>query len=636
MGYVGADAEKYANLFPHALRSLAHRGPDDADVVRAGDALLGHRRLAIIDLSAAGRQPMQDPETGAWIVYNGMLYNYRELREELKGRGHRFTSGTDTEVILKSVVEWGEAALSRFNGMWALAVWWPDQGTLFLSRDRFGVKPLYIARTGSGLAFASEAKALLQLKVASGAVDAVAVHDFLTFGIRNSGGQSFFTGLELFPAASVYVHKVASNVGYMNRFWSYPDQENSSIGTEADSYRQFEDVFQSAVRLRLRSDVPLGTSLSGGLDSTAILAGAVAAGHQAPTCFTSVFNESGSGEAPWARRAAAPYGISPVEVPAERDRWIQVLGSITWHMDGPSSSPAVFPLWCLMEEARRQGVRVLLEGQGADELFGGYVQYPALTVIQQLRLAFREYSVPQLRAAIAGAVQLRAGYGGVVLPLLKEAFPPLRTWNQRWLNAGSALRAEIRREGDHSRPRESTGGRQPDLEPVSILLWRDHSSRILPSLLDYGDSISMAHGVETRQPFLDYRLVEWGFRQPDEVKVRNGETKWLIRKFLRNVAQDAIANRSDKVGYVTPAHRWLLANRGELVEDFLLSSGSRVTEFCEPARIRMLLTLARAGLSVVNKSLYRLFALEIWLRELGKGRWRTAQAAPSLMGQNQG
>ncbi len=602
--------------FDSALSTLAHRGPDDQGVCEAEGVLLGHRRLSIIDLSRGGHQPMVDPESGAVIVFNGEIYNYLELREQLERYGHIFRTKSDTEVLLRAYLQWGAATLEKLNGMWAFAIWLPNQRKLFIARDRFGVKPLYYTHTKGSFAFASEPKALLSLFPDLRKPDSLAVYEFLAQGLLYTNGRSFYQDVHVFPIGHYGEYFAETNQFRMTRYWDYPDEKKISISNGHDAIEEFSALFEDAVKLRTRSDVPVGITLSGGLDSSAVLAAAMRKTAGERVCFTSVYGENERGESKWAKIAAEPYGMLPVEVEATKDGWLETLQQIGWHMDGPGYSPAVYPLWHLMREARKQGVLVLLEGQGADEALGGYPQY---AIVAFLSLLKSSTSISALKRARNTWGNLCATFTArwALLWLIRESFPSLIAYNRRHAGAYMTLRQDFK--ADMEKHQSQAGCFQSQLSnttysPVNQRLLQDHSRNILPGLLHYGDAISMAHGVESRLPFMDYRLVEWIFANGDDVKIRDGHTKWVLRQYLKKVGQTRVAERKDKQGYPTPIESWLSENNGAAVRDLLLTPEARVTQFCDPRRIGLLLDRHLAGRAGAGSNLYRLISTELWLR----------------------
>ena len=617
LGWCGRHEPKDAERFGTALDQLAHRGPDDRGVFDDHDVLLGHRRLSIIDLSSGGHQPMRDPGTGAVIVFNGEIYNYLELRSQLEGHGHTFRTQSDTEVLLRAYLQWGVSALNLLNGMWSFAVWQPEQRRLFVARDRFGIKPFYFTRSQDRFAFASEPKALLALFPELRRPDEVAVYKFLAEGLLYTEGRSFYEGIHTLPPAHYGEYAAQNGQFRTTRYWNYPQGVTSPALDPHDAIKEFSDLFEDAVRLRTRSDVPVGVTLSGGLDSTAVLAAAM---HHTPgerVCFTSVYSEHERGEAVWARLAAAPYGTSPVEVEAPKKAWLETLQQIAWHMDGPGYSPAVYPLWHLMREARTRGVPVLLEGQGADEALGGYPQYAVIAFLNMFKHAA---DAAAWRSMFRAWSRLCATFTPrwVILWMLRESFPWLVSFNRRRAGAYMALTDDFKDTVEKRLAEYGTVSAELSTaasEPSARRMVEDHSRNVLPGLLHYGDAISMAHGVESRLPFMDFRLVEWLFSKGDAAKVREGETKWVLREYLRHAGQGRIADRKDKQGYPTPIERWLADHHGAVVREILLGQSSRIVRFCDARSMKRLLNLHLAGRPGVGNHLYRLVSAELWLRQ---------------------
>jgi len=613
LGWFGRNGPEDAGRFGAALDLLAHRGPDDRGVWAAPGVLLGHRRLSILDLSSAGHQPMIDPASGAVIVFNGEIYNHVELRAELENLGHRFAGHSDTEVLLHALIEWDERALPRLNGMWAFAFWQPGRQRLLLARDRFGVKPLYYRNGRDGLAFASEPKALLALFAEHRAVAEQTLLDFLGNNLLYAHGESFYQGIHVLPPAHYAIYEVSTGKLRLSRYWDYPTSTNEELSTE-DALAQFDVLFTDAVRLRLRSDVPVGLTLSGGLDSTGVLAAASQNSAKPLTCFTSIYSKGEMGELPWAQLASDAAHAPLIAVSAPPEEWLTTLRKVAWHMDGPGYSPAVYPLWHLMQRARAEGVPVLLEGQGADEALAGYPQYAVLEL-----LGYLSGKSGQRRSLAGAAERMRAlrrtfSLRWALAWSAREMSPMLLRWHRRRVGFQSLMHKGVKLPAVP----EHLGYRDGD--PVRQRLLADHSLFILPGLLHYGDAISMAHGVEARNPFMDYRLVEWMFRLPGRLRFNRGETKWVLREYLRTHGQQSIGNRPDKKGYPTPVGKWLASESGREVERLLLDPHSRLHEWCDPAKIRRLIEQNRQGVMAAEHHLYKLVSTQLWLSECIEGR----------------
>jgi len=599
-----------SDRLPLALDRIAHRGPDGQGLFRDANVSLGHRRLAIIDLSEGGHQPMLDPASGMIITFNGEIYNYLEVRRELQALGVQFRSDSDTEVLLKAWIQWREDAFRRLNGMWAFAIWDPRRRELVLARDRFGVKPLYWAVVGGDLLFASEPKALLAMAPSLAEPDPQAIYNLIVESRAFEGSRSYLKHVKCLEPASFAIVRPDDPMPVARSFWHYPEPEGEPLSS-ASSHEDFEALFEDAVRLRLRSDVPVGLTLSGGLDSSAVLAATARLGSPLQA-LTSVYSESERGEESWAALAAETVGARLHRVAAASDNWAETLEQVVWHMDGPGYTPAVFPLWAIMKWSRANGIPVLLEGQGADELLAGYPQYVARHLLEQVASALR---------GRGSAADVSATFQGLV-----KVTPP--AWALRWL-ARMTMAPLADRFGPKRRKLELVGPMTgdcsvqplPDIstahDPVRRDLLLDHGTRVLPALLQYGDAISMAHGIETRLPFMDYRLVEWVFRARPPLIV-DGRTKEPVRNYLSQRGMQQIAERPDKQGYPTPTRSWLQSGTGNaMLADMLDNGAAPIWSYIDrPAATRM----ARRGIDGDDIDLYHFYKLltcHLWLRQLG-------------------
>jgi asparagine synthase (glutamine-hydrolysing) len=595
-----------------ALDTMTHRGPDGRGSWSDDGVWLGHRRLSIID-GPGGGQPMVDAESGAVITYNGEIYNYVELRRELEAHGHRFRTSSDTEVLLCAYLQWGPACLSRLNGMWAFIVWDPRARRAFFSRDRFGVKPCYYAVVEDRLLIASEPKALVAAVPALGEVDRSAVADLLTDKHAHHDARSFYTRIRALAPGHYGEFGAGDRQPRITAFWRDPEPQSHGDYDAAGSLRRFSELLTDSVSIRLRSDVPVGLTLSGGIDSTAILNATAVLRAQAGAgveSYTAVYLDQpearAADERTWARLAAGKYANASLsEVNASVDDWLGVMRKIVWHMDGPGFSPAVFPMWMIMQQARREGVPVLLEGQGADEQYGGYSHYAALAFLDRL-----SGGQGRMRAALQTAHAGRRSRSSQAFArdVAVALAPPVDAWQQR----RSTLRTAMI-DGAHNgaglppaRHVSATGGR------FERRLSADFGVNLLPPFLQYGDAISMAHSIETRLPFLDFRLVELAMSLPPAARISHGESKHILRDYLRSAGQTEIADRHDKRGYPTPAYEWLAADNGKILREQLLDRSSHVTELVDRTRLTAMIDRHVAGQYAAGDSLYALLATELW------------------------
>ncbi len=602
-----------------ALDTLAHRGPDDRGVLSVPGAWLGHRRLSIIDTSSAGHQPMVDESTGVAITFNGEIYNYIELRDELEALGHQFHSRSDTEVLLRSYLAWGQKCVDRFNGDWAFLIWDPRTRIAFLSRDRFAVKPLYFTHSNGSLSIASEPKALLALYPELRRVNERALYRFLKESSLYDHTDSFYDGIQLLQPAHLAVYKLDSDELSIMRYWDWPQ---GKISEEQNIQTQFNTLFDDAVRLRMRSDVAVGVTLSGGLDSTAAMTTAdrlLESGQTRMTAFTSVYENSSNApvvdERKWAALAAkncSHVDLQLVEAPS--GMWVQALRKIIPYMDGPGYSPAVFPLWHIDQTACRQKIPVLIEGQGADELLGGYTDHAAAAFLDHFASLLLGLKWFTLGRELKGCLSA-FGAGEFFKRLSRLVFPWLIEFNYRHAGLQGVMRADFI---ERVTPQLANLPVQRNYHAVSLaekVMRQDFSSRLLPGLLQYGDTVSMANAIESRLPFLDYRLVEFCARLPIEWKIRDGQTKYILREYLRSIGQVQIADRKDKKGYPTPIEQLFKFNDGEMLRELLLASDARIRAYCDQEKIRKLINRYLSGQKRSENPLYRLLSAELWLQE---------------------
>jgi asparagine synthase (glutamine-hydrolysing) len=540
--------------------TLRHRGPDDHGIWVSDHAALGHTRLSIIDLSAAGHQPMTDPEGRYRIVYNGEIYNYVELRRVLEDRGHGFRTATDTEVLLRAYMEWGVDALQRLNGMWAFLIWDSERRELFAARDRAGKKPLYWSRDPAGtLYFASEVKALRAAGLRFG-MNLQAAFDFLTQGTYGHlSAASFFDGALQVPAGH-YLRVRRGEDPQVRCFWDLPIvPARERLRYDAGFRTRFRELLTNAVEIRLRSDVPVGATLSGGLDSSTIVALVDQLTGGAPLhLFTSLFPGSGYDETPYfdAVVARVRQPIVHRAVPSDggvRERVLAVLE----HQEEPFGDTSILAHHGLMEAARAAGVPVVLSGQGGDELLLGYPSMVNAYLGYLLARGRWGSALAELRAwAAARGTSLRRALAAAAphaIPL--SIRDPLRARYVRRHLAGvvsPALRARASLERFTDEPGRSS------FDSYLAQVFKRFS---IPHLTHYDDRNGMAFAVEGRMPFLDHRLVELAFSVEYDALFQGGFTKRVLREAFSDLLPDSVRARRDKIGFYSPLARWL---RGEM------------------------------------------------------------------------
>lgn len=577
--------------------AAAHRGPDDHGYYRRPGVALGHRRLAILDLSAAGHQPMSYGER-YWISYNGEIYNYLELREELVGLGHVFRGGTDTEVLLAAWAEWGLECLTRLNGMWAFALFDSKADRLYLARDRFGEKPLHYINDGQELIFSSEIKQITTLTGIARA-NAARIVDFLLTHNDGHTDETMFAGVRCVPAAHYMVCDLGQWTFSVQRYYDLRARINPIEITVDEASEQLKSLLDDAVRIRLRSDVRVGTCVSGGLDSSAICGLAAARYHgQSGNRLTGIHArsiDSETDESPYAERVASHLGIDLKTVtPSNRDFLSQV-EEVVFTQEEPFGSPSMFMGWNVFREARSVGCKVMLNGQGGDEILLGYERYFAAILL--LRGPFQRI-VEAFRQSVHSGLSLKT----IVSYYLYFTNPSLRI---RRLKTRSMLRQEIKNGHDYSAVRKSAEGFRSVLE----MQCNEVSCLQLPHLLRYEDRNSMRHSVETRLPFLDPRLVEFCVSLAPNLKIEKGWTKYVLRNALADQLPNDITWRKRKLGFEAPERSWIGGNMGYMCE---VIRESRILEALT-YREELLQSYARLPM----KLRWAYFNVAIWERVFG-------------------
>jgi asparagine synthase (glutamine-hydrolysing) len=595
-------------------RLQAHRGPDGEAVWRhpAGVAGLAHRRLAIIDLDT-GEQPMRDAG-GNWIVHNGEIYNYLELRTVLGAS--RFATKSDTEVILEAYREWGEDCLERLRGMFSFALWDEDRQTLLCARDRFGIKPLYYTVVDGALYFASEAKALLPF-LPRIETDLEAFKDYLSFQLC-LGGKTLFAGVSELPPG--HLLRVRNGHVEVRRYWEVyyqPDFDH----TERYFDTRVRDLIDESIALHLRADVPLGAYVSGGFDSS-IVAALASARHDEPLIgFNGRFAEEGYDESRYARELATWCGFELQQTQITRDDFVERLEDVIYHLDYPVAGPGSFPQFMVSELAARSR-KVVLGGQGGDEIFGGYVRYLIAYFEQCIRGAIDGTMhsgnfIVTYESIIPNLVALQ-GYK----PLLQEfwrdgLFDDLDSRYFRLINRAHDLGGEVNWDvlGDYS-PFESFRsifhGDNVGKESYFDSMTHFDFKTLLPALLQVEDRMSMAHGLESRVPFLDHPVVELAATMPSDVKFKHGTMKHALKQALGSVLPPTIRARTDKMGFPVPLHDWLQAPGPvrEFVFDVLSSERARSRQLIDNRKVLAQIdTEPRFG-----RKIWGLLSLELWQR----------------------
>lgn len=656
-GIYGSDPQEVTpELLLNMTRSIRHRGPDDegyalfdvstgrcesrsgddtvaehrermghlsAPIESPFDLALGHRRLSIIDPSAAGHQPMGNEEGNTWIVHNGEIYNHAELRDELRDRGHRFGSRTDTEVILHSYEEWGTECLNRFNGMWAFAIWDGNSRKLFCSRDRFGIKPFYYYYDGRRFAFASEIKALLEADYIPRRPDNQAIFDYLGYGLEDSAGGTFFSGIRQLEAGHYLEFMPHSKELRVQRYYDVPLRHEEAGLPRAEYARRFYSILEDSIRLRLISDVSLGTCLSGGLDSSSIVCvvnklmreqGLALPGmNSRQTTFSARFSEQAFDEGLFIDDVVAKTGVNAFRTyPTANGLW-EDLPDLIRHQEEPFSRTCVYAQWDVYRLVAQSGVKVALDGQGADELLAGYgIYYAALfshlaRTLQWRKLARECWFDSRLNGKAARRDLVTAAYNLLPVPARKRARQLIGEDN------GLCLSKEFAGGFTDFRFRESASGNR-GTDFLDRSLRESFAQTILPGLLRHQDRNSMAHSIESRVPFLDYRLVEFAFSMPWDQRIRRGRRKSVLVDAMNGILPESVANRTDKMGFAIPMDSWLRNQLSDKVSEIIHSRSFRERPYLDHRDVEKELKAFLDGRRNTGALIWRWINLELWLR----------------------
>jgi asparagine synthase (glutamine-hydrolysing) len=597
---------------------IRHRGPDDEGAFVDGAVGLGHRRLSIIDLSSAGHQPMPSRDGRYQIVFNGEIYNYLELRQQLAGKGRVFSSHSDTEVLLALYEEEGEACVDRLNGMFAFAIWDRHERTLFAARDRFGIKPFYWFDANGVFAFASEIKALFPLGHIGPAVDPAGLADYLTFQFC-LGDKTLFRGVRRLEPG----HSLTVRPGEGVRIRQYWDLDFTVDQIHEPEYYEHRLLLllEDAVRLQLRADVPVGAHLSGGLDSSTVACLASSLLGAPIHTFSGGFREGPQyDETHYARLVAAQTGSWHHEIFPGAQDFVDCLPKLIWHMDEPAAGPGVFPQYFVSREAAAN-VKVVLGGQGADEIFGGYTRYLVAYLEECIRGGIQGTQedskyVVNFESILPNLPQLQ-NYQPLLSYFWKDGLfqEPARRYfrlversgDVRAMIAPGALDAD----GDYS-PYDAyeaifNGG---DCQSYINRMTRFDLKTLLPALLQVEDRTSMAFSLESRVPILDHRIAELVATIPPKIKYAGGRSKHIFRKVVQHIPPKPILERKDKMGFPVPLNEWY--RKGpvrDFVRDTLMGQRARERGIFETGQVAALLD----GERNYGRGVWGLLSLELWM-----------------------
>ena len=611
-GDIAAEIKAMRDVFPY-------RGPDDKGswVHPKQNLALGHRRLSILDPTPAGRQPMHDADNGLAIVFNGEIYNYLEIRQDLKGLGHNFTTGTDTEVILKAFAEWGAACLQHFNGMFAFAIWQEKEQQLFIARDRLGIKPFYYYENRNGFYFASEIKAIRAVLPEPLPVQDELIDAYMSFGYV-PGEVTLLKGVKRLLPGHCMFKGIGGQSDLPKKYWQLDFTVDEDKGE--DYYlEKARSLLDSAIDLRLRSDVPLGIFLSGGLDSSAVV-GLLALRVKEPLKTFSVAYDFGSqfNETPYARQVAEKFKTNHHEVFITPADFRDFIPQFIHLMDEPVTESAAIALYYVAKLAKEQ-VTVVLSGEGSDEIFGGYDLYQYMGVLEKY-----------FNIGGSTLTGLLAGIGSRILPEghklvkyltlgsqpLAQRYKGISTYEERYKKRlyndtfAKLCRDKKNTAIDRFLADLFTQTRQNDV--LSRMLNFDTRTWLVDDLLIKADRMSMAASLELRVPFLDYRLVEFAASMPAKYKIRNGQGKYLLKKMMEGILPKEIIYRK-KMGFPTPLKMMFAGDLYGYAQDVLLSSSTELSVYFSRTRIEEILQEHKTQKMDHHRLIWQLIVLEQWL-----------------------
>jgi len=606
--------------------TLAHRGPDDAGLYLDGGVGLGHRRLSIVDLGG-GRQPMANEDHRVWIVFNGEIYNHRDLRPGLEERGHQYRTVSDTETIIHLYEEQGARAVERLSGMFAFAVWDSERRELLLARDRLGIKPLYYALDGDGaLYFASEIKALVEACAVAPEINYAALPDYLA-NHAPSGEETLFRGVKRLPPG----HTLTWRDGQVEirKYWDVSFARNGhSVVSDRDAVEQWTELFREAVRSHLMADVPLGVFLSGGIDSSAIAAVMSRMTPEPIKTFSVGFAEREANELEYARMVARAFDTDHHEMIVSPADFFAVMPKLIWHEDEPLGHLASVPLYFVSELAARH-VKVVLTGEGSDELMAGYYRYWKTLYNLSLGALYHGWTPESLRRAARAGIaslpdgsSLRRRLSQTFLALMPDV-ESLYLDNFAVFSRAqqlSLLTPEAKKRAGALDPYAVTRQRfaQSDATTTLNLLLYADTKTYLHELLMKQDQMSMAASLESRVPFLDHTLFEFTARLPERMKLRGLTTKYVLRRSMKGILPKPILTRR-KMGFPVPVGAWFRGAYRSVIDDYALSARSLERGVFDPTFVRNLVAEHQSGARDHSQRLWSLVNFEMWARQFIDG-----------------
>lgn len=616
-GKLNFDREKPVSggLLKRMADTIYHRGPDDEGYYASGPVGLGFRRLSVIDLNT-GHQPLCNEDGTVWIVFNGEIYNFGELREDLLARGHEFRTRTDTEVIVHLYEEFGPACVERLRGMFGFAIWDERQKTLMLARDRIGIKPLYYAMGTDSVVFGSEIKAILADPEISARVRPEIVDRFLTFYYVPGEDTLFENVFKLRPGSYMVVREGKADI---HQYWDLHFAPRRKSTAEAE--RELVQLLDESVRLHMISDVPVGVLLSGGVDSTAMLSFASKETDRPLGSFTLGFSSAKvPDERPYARLAAQRYGSDHHEMTISAGDFRDFLPQYAWYMEEPVCEAPAIALYYVTKLAR-DFVKVLISGEGGDEAFAGYQTYRGVLWIERLKRALGPFTSQVSSAAGAANRLLKNPRVAKYAPLLGQPFAeyyysrssgPASFFNRNLGTLYSGDFATLSDKAFATQPMKCVMANSQDFGLVNRMLYVDTKTSLPDDLLLKADKMTMANSIELRVPFLDHVLLEFAASLPENHKVRGLSTKYIAKRALSSRIPEPILKRP-KAGFPVPFGSWLQTDLRDFVHDVLLDRTTIERGYFNASGIEALLR-QNATSGLYAKEVLSLLTLELWHR----------------------
>lgn len=578
---------------------IAHRGPDDEGIFTNERIGLGHRRLSILDLSPDGHQPMKDKESDFIIIYNGEVYNYIELRKELKGLGHIFHTQTDTEVIMKAYDEWGERCTEHFNGMWAFALYDIAANKVFCSRDHFGIKPFYYTQTEKAFVFGSEIRQLLPF-LAENKVNTKVLTEFIFSNVTEPLNETFYEGVLKLPGAHNLVYDLNTDTYNIYCYYKLKCQNGLSELNIDEATALYGESLQSSINLRLRADVPVGTCLSGGLDSSTV-ATLAARNYTQKTAekfraITAVSEETQKDESIYAGQVVEQEGMHWLKVKPDYEAFRNVLPEVVKAQEEPFPSCSIIMQYYVMKTARENKITVLLDGQGGDETLLGYERYYAAHLISLYKKKGLSYMLRAARSSARNNTLMRPLQ--VIQYIIYFSSARLRYFKYRKRNNF------LKRIPDFP-----AGVRFDDNKTKDIfeMQKRELMEYNLPALLKFEDKNSMWHSIEARLPFLDHNTARLALSLPEEVKIYDGWTKYVLRKFMNDKMPETITWRKNKFGFEAPENMWI--HQHKLIMKEAIVASSLLNSICNMKKIK------RDFEAMDNLTSWKLYSIALWEKE---------------------